>query len=69
MQVSGKIVVVTGGGNGIGRALCETFHGAGAAKVVVADIDIASARAVAASVNGAATRSFKVCPSSPISSL
>ena len=54
MQVSGKVVVVTGGANGIGRALCETFHRAGAAKVVVADIDSAAARAVAASIAGAA---------------
>src|SRR5438445_612586 len=38
MQVTGKIVVVTGGANGIGRALCEVFHRAGAAKVVVADL-------------------------------
>ena len=54
MQVSGKIVVVTGGGSGIGRALCEAFHRAGAAKVVVADIDVTRARTVAASVEGAA---------------
>ena len=54
MQVIGKIVVVTGGASGIGRALCETFHRAGAAKVIVADIDSAAARIVAASVNGAA---------------
>ncbi|HLI98147.1 MAG TPA: SDR family oxidoreductase [Bradyrhizobium sp.] len=54
MQVSGKIVVVTGGANGIGRALCEAFHRAGAAKVVVADLDVAGARAVAALVDGAA---------------
>jgi NAD(P)-dependent dehydrogenase (short-subunit alcohol dehydrogenase family) len=54
MQVRDKIVVVTGGANGIGRALCETFHGAGAAKVVVADIDSAAARGVAASIAGAA---------------
>jgi len=54
MQVAGKVVVVTGGANGIGRALCEAFHGAGAAKVVVVDLDHARAEAVAAAVNGAA---------------
>ena len=54
MQVSGKVVVVTGGANGIGRALCEAFHGAGAAKVVVADKEAAGARAVAGLIGGAA---------------
>jgi NAD(P)-dependent dehydrogenase (short-subunit alcohol dehydrogenase family) len=54
MQVTGKVVVVTGGASGIGRALCEAFHGAGAAKVVVTDIEGAGARAVAAGVKGAA---------------
>ncbi|HTE97574.1 MAG TPA: SDR family NAD(P)-dependent oxidoreductase, partial [Bradyrhizobium sp.] len=54
MHVKGKVVVVTGGANGIGRALCETFHRAGAAKVVVADLDLAGAEAVAASIDGAA---------------
>src|SRR5256885_582331 len=54
MQVTGKVVVVTGGGNGIGRAMCEAFHRAGAAKVVVADIDPNAARAVAGAINGAA---------------
>jgi NAD(P)-dependent dehydrogenase (short-subunit alcohol dehydrogenase family) len=37
-------VVVTGGANGIGRALWRTFHRAGAAKVVVADLDLAGAK-------------------------
>jgi NAD(P)-dependent dehydrogenase (short-subunit alcohol dehydrogenase family) len=54
MQVTGKVVVVTGGANGIGQALCETFHRAGAAKVIVADLDGERARTVAASVGGAA---------------
>src|SRR6201999_249015 len=54
MQVTGKVVVVTGGANGIGKALCEAFHGAGAAKVVVADLEGAHARAVASSIHGAA---------------
>ena len=54
MQVTGKVVVVTGGANGIGRAMCEAFHRAGAAKVVVVDIDPAGARAVATPIGGAA---------------
>ncbi|MBC7578157.1 MAG: SDR family oxidoreductase [Tardiphaga sp.] len=56
MQVAGKVVVVTGGGNGIGQALCGVFHRAGAAKVVVADLDEERAKIVAASVGGAAFR-------------
>src|ERR1700710_2114645 len=54
MQVTGKIVVVTGGANGIGRAMCEAFHRAGATKVIVADLDFAGAEAVAGSLGGAA---------------
>ena len=54
MDVAGKVVVVTGGGNGIGRAMCEAFHREDAARVVVVDIDPAAARAVATPINGAA---------------
>ncbi len=54
MQVTDKVVVVTGGANGIGKAMCEAFHRAGAAKVVVADRDEINAKAVADTVNGAA---------------
>ncbi len=53
MKVSGKVVVVTGGANGIGQALCEIFHREGAAKVVVADLDGARAKTVADSIGGA----------------
>jgi NAD(P)-dependent dehydrogenase (short-subunit alcohol dehydrogenase family) len=52
MDVQGKVAVVTGGANGIGRALCEALHGAGAAKVVVADLDGDGARAVAKAIDG-----------------
>jgi NAD(P)-dependent dehydrogenase (short-subunit alcohol dehydrogenase family) len=39
--------VVTGGASGIGRALCRAFARAGAAAIVVADIDEGGAKAVA----------------------
>lgn len=54
MQIEGKVVVVTGGANGIGRALCRVFAVAGARAVVVADLDEQAAKRVAAEVKGAA---------------
>jgi NAD(P)-dependent dehydrogenase (short-subunit alcohol dehydrogenase family) len=56
MNVSGRVVVVTGGANGIGRALCERFQREGARKVVVADLDGDGAAAVARSIDGAGYR-------------
>jgi NAD(P)-dependent dehydrogenase (short-subunit alcohol dehydrogenase family) len=56
MKLSGKVVVVTGGANGIGRALCRRFAAEGARAVVVADVEEAGAQAVAAEIGGVALR-------------
>jgi len=55
MEIDGQVAVVTGGAHGIGRALCQALHTAGA-RVAVADLDFASARAVAAEVDGLALK-------------
>lgn len=47
-----KIVFVTGGASGIGRAAATGFAAEGAAHVVVADLDIAGAEATVASLPG-----------------
>lgn len=52
MEVSGKNIVVTGGANGIGRALCERFAKEGAAHITVVDLDGTGAIAVAATFGG-----------------
>lgn len=56
MDLANKNVVVTGGGNGIGRALCERFAAEGARRVTVVDLDEAGARAVAERIGGVARR-------------
>ena len=55
MRLKDKIVVVTGGASGIGRALAWRFTSEGARHVVVVDIDADGARQVAAEVGGTAT--------------
>ncbi len=47
MELGGKVVVVTGGANGIGRALVERFVGEGARGVVIVDRDGDGVSAVA----------------------
>lgn len=54
MDVQGKNIVVTGGGNGIGAALCRAFAKAGAERVVVSDVDTSAAEAVAHEIGGIA---------------
>ena len=52
MDLSGKVIVVTGGAQGIGEAMCRRFAAEGAAAIVVADLDN-RARVVADEVGSA----------------
>jgi NAD(P)-dependent dehydrogenase (short-subunit alcohol dehydrogenase family) len=47
MELAEKVAIVTGGGSGIGAALAQRFVREGASGVVVADINVEAARAVA----------------------
>lgn len=61
MRVTGKVVVVTGGANGIGRALSQRFAAEGARAVVVADLDRVRALEVARTIGGLAVQADVGC--------
>ncbi|NNC54720.1 MAG: SDR family NAD(P)-dependent oxidoreductase, partial [Pseudomonadales bacterium] len=50
--LQGKVGLVTGGGVGIGRAICEAFSREGA-KVLVADFNVETGEATAAAIRQA----------------
>ena len=54
MKLRDKVAVVTGGANGIGRALCKRFAAEGARAVIVADLDIERADELAKDIGGTA---------------
>jgi NAD(P)-dependent dehydrogenase (short-subunit alcohol dehydrogenase family) len=54
MKLANKVAVVTGGANGIGRALCRRFAAESPKAVVVADVQAAAADRVANEVGGMA---------------
>ena len=57
MELKDKVVVVTGGASGIGRALCKRFAQDGARGIVVSDLDGAGAERTAAETGGVAVQS------------
>jgi NAD(P)-dependent dehydrogenase (short-subunit alcohol dehydrogenase family) len=52
MKLAGKVAIVTGGASGIGAALCRRFAAEGTRAIVVADLDLEGAEAVAADISG-----------------
>jgi len=56
VDAAGRVIVVTGGAKGIGRALARGFAGAGAGAVIVADLDVDGATATARDIGGTAVR-------------
>lgn len=56
MELKDKVIVVTGGANGIGRALCRRFAAEKPKAIVVADLNADGAAQVASEIGGLAVR-------------
>jgi len=56
-RLVGKSALVTGGGGGIGSAICSSFAAEGAV-IAVSDIDLEAAERVAAAINGTGKRAI-----------
>jgi NAD(P)-dependent dehydrogenase (short-subunit alcohol dehydrogenase family) len=54
LELANKIIVITGAGSGIGRALAIRFKAEGAKQIVAVDINAENARATAAMIDGVA---------------
>ncbi len=54
MKLADQVIVVTGGAQGIGRALCERFARESPRGIVVADLDFEKAKQVAEEIGGLA---------------
>jgi NAD(P)-dependent dehydrogenase (short-subunit alcohol dehydrogenase family) len=52
MQIEGRVVLVTCGAGGIGRALCQKFATEGARAIVVADVDREAGLQLSREING-----------------
>ena len=61
MEFGDQVVLVTGGANGIGRAICQRVATEKPRGIVIADRDIQSARNVAAEVGGVAVECDVSC--------
>lgn len=60
MDIADRVAIVTGGASGIGRSICLALAGAGAAGVVVGDVDAGGAAEVAAEIEAAGRRALAV---------
>jgi NAD(P)-dependent dehydrogenase (short-subunit alcohol dehydrogenase family) len=56
MDVAGRVIVITGGARGIGRALANRFAQSRPEAVIVADVDLHGASAVADEIGGTAVQ-------------